>query len=109
MDIKPKTKERYYIPIAGISILIILIQLSIDAIMGGEAEYFNAYATVTNLTTWLHGYTAAVPMIYKQEELGMWALPAAMVILIGIPITISILLLRIYRFLSTFLTRRMEG
>lgn len=86
--------------IVGLMAVFITIQVFIDIIMGGEAEYFNAHATLIQLTTWLHGRSPEVPMIIGQEQLGGWALPLATAVLIGIPLLISSLLVTTWHWLT---------
>ena len=80
--------------IGGRTAVFITLQLIIDIIMGGEAEYFNAHATILQLTSWLHGRSPDVPMIAGQEQLGGWALPLATAVLMGVPLLVSTLLVK---------------
>ena len=81
--------------IGGLTAVFITIQAIIDSVMGGEAEYFNAHATLTQLTSWLHGRSPEVPMIAGQEQLGGWALPLATAVLIGLPLLVSTLIVKV--------------
>ena len=83
--------------ILAVTAAIITIQVVVDIVMGGEAEYFNAYATLMQLTAWLHGRTPDVPLIAGQEQLGGWALPLATAVLFGLPLLISTLLVKVWR------------
>jgi uncharacterized membrane protein YdjX (TVP38/TMEM64 family) len=80
--------------ILTIASAIVAIQTAIDLIMGGEAEYFNAHATLTGLTKWIHGNSPTAPMIYREEELGMLALPLATAVLIGVPMLVATLIVQ---------------
>ncbi|MCB9006293.1 MAG: hypothetical protein H6656_02755 [Ardenticatenaceae bacterium] len=86
--------------IGGLTAVFITIQLIIDTIMGGEAEYFNAHATLLQLTSWLHGRSPDVPMIAGQEQLGSWALPLATAVLFGLPLLVSTLLVKTWQRLT---------
>lgn len=79
-----------------ITFLIITIQILIDRFMGAHAEYFNAYATVQNLTHWIHGRSAEHPMIYGQDQLGLWALPLATTVLVVAPFLLATLIVQIF-------------
>lgn len=83
-----------------LTMVFIAIQIIIDLIMGHEAEYFNAHATVIQLTSWIHGRTADAPMIIGQSQLGRWALPAATAVLIGVPLLISTLLVKVWYWIT---------
>ena len=69
--------------------------------MGGEAEYFNAYATLMKLTQWIHGQAPSAPMIYKETELGIFALPAATGVLIVVPLFIALIIVNIGKLLRS--------
>lgn len=86
--------------IGGLTAVLITIQIIIDTLMGGEAEYFNAQATVLQLTIWLHGRSSNVPMIAGQEQLGGWALPLATAVLLSVPLLVSTLLVKTWQWLS---------
>jgi hypothetical protein len=78
-------------------VVIIAIQTFVDAFMGGEAEYFNAFATLTKLTQWIHGQPPAAPMIYREQDLGVLALPLATTVLIGVPLLMAAIIVQIGR------------
>ncbi len=78
----------------------------IDKIMGAEAEYFNAYATVQNLTQWMHGQVAENPMIYQQDRLGMWALPLATGVMVATSFSLAVLLVQIFAQVSLWAKER---
>lgn len=59
-------------------------------LLGGKAEYFNAHATLKQLTVWLHGQPPAPPMIAGQERLGVWALPLATLVLFSGPLLVAL-------------------
>ena len=81
--------------IGGLTAVFITIQITIDILMGGEAEYFNAHATLMQLTSWLTGNSPEVPLIMGQEQLGGWALPLATAVLIGLPLLVSTLIVKV--------------
>ena len=92
--------NRRWWKILTIASAMIVIQTTIDLLMGGKAEYFNAHATLTGLTKWIHGNSPTAPMIYRQEELGALALPVAATVLIGVPLIVAALIVRIGEMLS---------
>lgn len=96
-DIK---SNRRWPKVLAIASAIIAIQTAIDLIMGGTAEYFNAHATLTGLTKWVHGNSPTAPMIYREEELGALALPLATAVLIGVPLLVATVIVRIGEALS---------
>lgn len=80
--------------IVGLSVTLMLVQVGIDIVMGHEAEYFNAHATLLQLTSWLHGQSPTAPMIAGQARLGGWALPLATGVWVGLPLLVSTLLVK---------------
>jgi hypothetical protein len=80
--------------ILAIAAGLIGLQAGIDLVMGGQAEYFNAHATLTQLTKWVHSRTPSEPMIYRQQELGALALPIATLVLFGAPLLVAYVLVR---------------
>ncbi len=93
MKHKNYSKRTWYGPV---TLLIIITQIVIDKIMGAEAEYFNAYATVQNLTQQIHGQVAENPMIYQQDKLGIWALPLATGVMVAGSFSLAVLLVQIF-------------
>lgn len=86
--------------VGGLAALLIAVQIGIDVVMGSEAEYFNAHATVLQLTVWLHGHAPTEPLIAGQEQLGNWALPLATAVLFGLPLLVSSLLVKAWQWFA---------
>lgn len=103
---KNEHRQHSWRTIGAITIAIIAVQAAIDLIMGHEAEYFNAYATLAKLTQWVHGQSPTAQMIYKEEELGSLALPLATFILIGFPLLLAVVIVRVGLFLRRTIYRR---
>jgi hypothetical protein len=92
--------------IGVLTVTLITVQILIDVVMGSEAEYFNAHATLLQLTSWLHGRSPDVPLIAGQEQLGAWALPLATAVLFGVPLLVSTLMVTVWQRISGLLARR---
>lgn len=92
--------------IGALTVTLIALQVLIDVVMGSEAEYFNAHATLLQLTSWLHGRSPDVPLIAGQEQLGAWALPLATAVLFGVPLLVSTLLVTVWQWISSLAARR---
>lgn len=80
-------------PIVILAVVILTIQVVIDIILGADAEYFNAWATLVRLTYPLHLQTIDAPMIHAQDALGVFALPVATLVMIGGPLLAASLVL----------------
>ncbi len=104
MKHKSYSKRVWY---GTITLLIIITQIVIDKMMGAEAEYFNAYATAQNLTQWIHGQVANNPMIYRQDKLGMWALPLATIVMVAGSFSLAVVLVQIFARVSFRAKERM--
>ena len=64
------------------ALLVLVIQLAIDARLGEVAECFNAWGVVAALWTWMRGGDPlAVHFLAGQQRLGAGALPLAMLIM----------------------------
>lgn len=107
-ETQPHGRGRLW-PCAALTAALIAVQTGIDLLMGGEAEYFNAHATLTRLTQWMHGRPPHAPMIYGEAALGPLALPLATLVLIGGPLLVSLLIIRLVRFIASTRQPRIHG
>ncbi|MEH6559758.1 MAG: hypothetical protein V7708_18340 [Oceanicoccus sp.] len=67
--------------------LFLTIQIGVDAYMGDDAGYFNAwYVVLTFVELFTEGNGKQLNFIMGQAELGLIALPIALTILISLPL-----------------------
>jgi len=72
------------------ALLFLIIQIAVDAYMGDAAGYFNAWYVVLSLVeVFTEGSGAQRNFIMGQAELGLIALPTALLLLIALPLLFS--------------------
>jgi len=79
--------------IAYTAVFCLAVQMGIDVWLGATAEFFNAWNVVLAACALLFGASAdGLAFIYGQDELGRWAVPVALVVMLVQPLVYGTLI-----------------